>query len=143
MNRVVFERKLRVFLDSINDNPYYHAEFIITDQKEISLNSLRGICTKVFNTHSFMFQSRKGDIVFMRQIFCKFANLIGYTDADIARVLKQNRSSITLARKKIDGYFEINDPHTLIYCRQINNEIIKYYGRSVFERDTSDESISE
>ena len=142
MTRVEFERKLREFVDTINEDPYYHAEFIITNQPEISLNSLRGICTKVFDTHSFMFETRKSDIVFMRQIFCKFANAIGFTDADVARVLKQNRTSVTLARHKIDGYLEVKDKQTMVYCKMINNEILKYYGRSILGGDISDESIS-
>jgi len=142
MNRVEFERKLREFVDAMNHDSYYHAEFIITNQPEISLNSLRGICTKVFDTHSFMFENRKSDIVFMRQIFCKFANAIGFTDADVARVLKQNRTSVTLARHKIDGYLEVKDKPTMVYCKLINDEIFKYYGRNILGGDISDESVS-
>lgn len=142
MNRVEFERKLREFVDAINEDPYYHAEFIITNQPEISLNSLRGICTKVFDTHSFIFENRKANLVFMRQIFCKFANAIGYTDADVSKVLKQNRSSVTLARQKIKGYLEVKDIMTIHYCRRINDEIFKYYGRNILGGDISDESVS-
>ena len=142
MTRVEFEAKIRSFLDSLNNDQYYHAEFIITNQSEISLNSLRGICTKVFDSHDFMFENRKSEIVFKRQIFCKFANSIGYTDADVARVLNQNRTSVTLARHKVDGYLQVGDKKTLAYCKKINDEILKYYGRNILGGDISDESIS-
>ena len=78
----------------------------------------------------------------MRQIFCKFANAIGYTDADVSKVLKQNRSSVTLARQKIKGYLEVKDTMAIHYCKRINDEIFKYYGRNILGGDISDESVS-
>lgn len=133
MERIELEQLLTNFVKEVNEKTRFVVNFTVVNPKAPNLKDIAEICSKIFESDNFTGTCQSGNHPLYRQIFCKLAIDIGFTQNSIAKFLKKDRSTVAINNKKINNYLAVSDKKTLSFYNMVSTKIKEIYGNEIFD----------